>query len=192
MDRWNTNPFESRLRSLIEAQPAGHSLLQTFYRHPEIYRSDVDSIWRKGWLFAGHSCEIKKPGDFFTINVDTDSVVVVRDEKGKAHALHNVCRHRGSLICEDSCGQMKRMVCPYHQWTYALDGSLLHAPGMQKDLDKSELGLRRAQAREVEGLIFISLAEEPPTFDPAQEMVQTYLRPQGLTKAKVAKVVDYL
>ncbi len=192
MDRLNLDSSESRLQRLIAAQPARHSLLQPFYRDPDIYQADVERIWRKGWLLAGHSCEINKPRDFFTLNVDRDSIVVIRDEHGRAQALHNVCRHRGSLICETESGHVKRLVCPYHQWSYGLDGTLLNTPGMQKDLNKPELGLRSVHLRETEGLIFISLTKGPPTFEAAEEMLQNLLRPQGLRKAKVAKAVDYL
>ena len=86
MDRLNLDSSESRLQRLIAAQPARHSLLQPFYRDPDIYQADVERIWRKGWLLAGHSCEISKPGDFFTLNVDRDSIVVIRDEHGTAQA----------------------------------------------------------------------------------------------------------
>jgi Rieske 2Fe-2S family protein len=192
MDRWNNDPAESHVRRLIAAQPDGHSLLQAFYRDEKIYHCDLERVWRKGWLFAGHSGEISKPGDYFTLAVGQDSIVVVRDEKGEAHALHNVCRHRGSLICDDACGQVKRLVCPYHRWTYGLDGKLIGAPGMQEDLEKSELGLRRVALRETGGLVFISLAQNPTSFDAAQELLGEITRPQGLRNAKVAKAVDYL
>jgi Rieske 2Fe-2S family protein len=184
--------LQPRVRDLIAHQPAGHSMLREFYSDDEVYRLDCQRVWRRGWLFAGHACEISKPGDYFTLEVDSDSVIVTRDTNGQAQALHNVCRHRGSLICENSSGQVKKLVCPYHRWTYDLDGRLLHAPGMQEDLDKSELGLQSIHIRETAGLIFISLASEPPDFDAAQNVIATLAKPQGLTRAKVAKSVDYL
>src|SRR5262249_13169930 len=104
----------------------------------------------------------------------------------------NVCRHRGSGICDAPAGQVKRLVCPYHRWTYDLDGSLLHAPGMQEDLDKSALGLNSTHLRETAGLIFISLASRPPDFEPAHDLLGALAKPQGFCRAKVAKVVDYL
>src|SRR5438105_2853499 len=93
----NSGPGIS-IKDLVARQPAGHSLFQEFYCDAEIYRLDLERVWRRGWLFAGHSCEISKPGDFITLEMHADSVVVIRDENGEAHALHNVCRHRGSLI----------------------------------------------------------------------------------------------
>jgi Rieske 2Fe-2S family protein len=167
-------------------------MLREFYSDEEVYRLDCQRVWRAGWLFAGHSCEISKQGDYFTLEVDGDSVIVTRDGTGQARALHNVCRHRGSLICDKAAGQVKRLVCPYHRWTYDLDGRLLHAPGMQEDLDKSELGLQSINIRETAGLILISLASDPPDFDAAHDLLATLAKPQGLARAKVAKAVDYL
>lgn len=96
------------------------------------------------------------------------------------------------MICAELSGHLKRLVCPYHQWTYGLDGTLLACRGMQPELDKSRFGLHRVHAREVEGLIFISLAREPIPFERAHQTLAPLLKPQGFTRAKVAKTIDYL
>ncbi len=171
---------------------AGWSLPGPFYREDEVYRLDVERIWRTGWLFAGHSCELPRAGDYFTLEVDTDSVIVIRSEGGQIRAVHNVCRHRGSILCAADHGHATRIVCPYHQWIYGLDGSLLGCRGMPADLDKSQFGLQPVHLREVEGLIFISLAPEPPPFEPAHRELAPVLKPQGFGRAKVAKAVDYV
>lgn len=173
-------------------QPTGHSLLQAFYSDPDVYRADLDAVWRRGWVFAGHTCEIPNPGDYFELRLDADSILIIRDESGKVQALHNVCRHRGSLVCDEPCGHVKKLVCPYHRWAYHLDGSLLHAPGMQESLDKNSLGLKRVAHQETGGLIFICLAENPSDFNPARALLDPLLKPQGFERAKVAKCVDYL
>lgn len=184
------------MRTLIEPLIArcrpGWSLPGEFYSDEEIYRHDLARVWRTGWLFAGHACEIPKAGDFFTLEVDTDSIIVARGDRGEIHALHNVCRHRGSTICHEPAGHATRLVCPYHQWTYGLDGRLLGCRGMPDDLDKAQFGLIRIHAREVGGLIFISLAQNPSSFEPAFETLSPLLKPQGFHRAKVAKAVDYL
>jgi Rieske 2Fe-2S family protein len=186
-----SSALPSSVQEIISRQPPGHSLLQPFYSDPEIYRLDVERVWRKGWLFAGHSCEIPREGDFFTLEVDKDSILIVRGAGDKIHALFNVCRHRGSMIAEAGCGHVKKLTCPYHRWTYDLDGRLLAAPGMH-EVNKGELGLKPVAVREVEGLIFISLAEEPLDFDETSEVFAGYAKPQGFRRAKVAKAVDYL
>jgi len=151
----------------------------------------MEYIWRGGWLFAGHSCQIPNPGDYFLYPVEEDSLIIVRGDDGQARALYNVCRHRGSIICEAEEGHVKRFICPYHQWTYDRSGHLLLYRGMQDGLDKSELGMHSAHVREVEGMIFISLADHPLDFTPASEVIGPVAHPQGLTRAKVAKIMDF-
>jgi Rieske 2Fe-2S family protein len=182
----------TKVQSFIRDCQPGRSLPRPFYSDEEIYGADIEAVWRRGWLFAGHACEIPEPGDYFTFAVDTDSIIVIRGEAGAIHALHNVCRHRGSTICTESAGHASRLVCPYHQWTYGLDGKLLACRGMQETLDKSQLGLHRVHAREVEGLIFVCLASDPAPFEPAQETLALLIQPQGFRRAKVARAVDYL
>ncbi|HSR20518.1 MAG TPA: Rieske (2Fe-2S) protein, partial [Anaerolineales bacterium] len=169
-----------QLKQALERRRPGHGLPRDLYHDPLVYRAEMDFIWRSGWLFAGHSCQIPKPGNYFLYDVDGDSMIIVRGNDLQVHALYNVCRHRGSIICDAAQGSVKRFVCPYHQWTYDLDGRLLLWRGMQDGLDKSELGLHAAHAREVEGLIFISLSQAPPDFDPAYKTIAEVARPQGL------------
>lgn len=170
----------------------GWSLPGPFYSDDVVYRADLERIWRTGWLFAGHSCEIPKPGDYFTLEVDADSIIVLRAEDDTIRGFHNVCRHRGSLICTESAGHAKKLVCPYHQWTYGLDGNLLACRGMPEEFDKSGFPLKQVHVREFEGLIYLSLAESPSDPEPAAQLISSLARPQGFRKAKVAKVVDYL
>ena len=179
------------LRSLTAQYRPGWSLPGGFYSDPEVYRVDLERVWRRGWLFAAHSCELPKPGDYITLAVDTDSLIVIRGEDGVVRGLHNVCRHRGSLVCPEPAGHALRLVCPYHQWTYGDDGRLIACRGMPEDLDKSAFGLRPVHAREVQGLVYVSPAEEPPDFEPAARVLGSAVHPQGLTRAKVAKAVDY-
>src|SRR5579872_4155377 len=125
MDQSEDFSLPHRVRDLIARQPAGRSMLGQFYSDEEVHEVDCRRIWRTGWIFAGHSCEISKPGDYVTFEIDGDSIILIRDENGAAQALYNVCRHRGSLICDHSEGHVKKLVCPYHRWAYGLDGRLL-------------------------------------------------------------------
>lgn len=180
-----------RIHQLVASRQPGYGLPRPFYHDELVYRADLELIWRQGWLFAGHSCQIPEPGDYFTYQVDSDSVILVRADDGQVLAHHNVCRHRGSLICTESEGHVNRFICPYHQWTYAKDGRLLVWRGMQEELDKSQLGLHPVHVREVEGLIFISLAEAPPDFSEAYETIAPVVKPQGFRRAKVARMMDF-
>lgn len=186
-----SSPLSGRVEALLGKCRPGWSLPREFYFDEEIYRLDLERIWRRGWLFVGHSCEIPNAGDYFTLRVDTDSIIVIRAGDGVVRAFHNVCRHRGSQLCGEDHGHAMRLVCPYHQWTYGTDGKLLACRGMQDDLDKTQLGLHPVHAREVGGLIYVSLASNAPDFEPAQAVLGPAFRPQGLDRAKVAKIVDY-
>jgi Rieske 2Fe-2S family protein len=183
--------MQTHLESFLSRCRPGWSLSREFYSDEELYRTEVECIWRTGWLFAGHSCEIPKAGDYFTLSLDEDSIIVIRGESGAAQALHNVCRHRGSLICEAQSGHASRLVCPYHQWTYGLDGKLIACRGMH-EIDKSQFGLRRIALQEIEGLIFVSFAPEPSPFESARQALAPLLKTQGFARARIAKAVDYL
>lgn len=187
-----TQSFSPQFAQLLAEQQPGWSLAQPFYNDPQIYRLDVEKLIRPAWLFAGHSCQIPRPGDYFRYDVDGDSLVIVRGDDGQARALYNTCRHRGSLICLEEAGHVGKLVCPYHQWTYARDGRLLGCGGIPEEVDRSALGLAPAELREVAGLLFVSLADEPPDFAPAAEVFAAQAGPQGLDRAKVACQKDYV
>lgn len=192
LDNLTESPCDDFLDNAISACQAGYSLPGVFYSDQRIYQADLQRVWRTGWLFAGHSCQISTPGDYFTLEVDQDSLIIVRDDHGDARAHWNVCRHRGTQLCNEGSGRLGRIVCPYHQWTYDRDGTLASCRGMHESIDKSQLGLAAAHLRECSGFIFVSLAVQPPPFDQAEALIDRFARPQGLERAQVAKIVDYV
>ncbi len=173
-------------KALLASYRPGYSLPGAFYSDPEVYAEDFERIWQRGWLMAGHACEAAEPGDFFVYEIGDESLLIMRGDDGRLRALFNVCRHRGSVICSQPQGQVGKLVCPYHQWTYGRDGRLLGTGGMADALDRSQWGLHQAPLREVAGLVFVSLASNPPDFDEAYAAMEPEIRPQGLERAKVA------
>ncbi len=171
---------------LMRARRQGWSLEQPFYTDPDFFKLDMELIWYRDWLFVGHDCEVAKPGSFFTVQVGTYPVVVVRDREGRIRAFHNSCRHRGSRVCTASKGTSARLVCPYHQWTYDLDGKLLFARQMAEDFDPSAHSLKPVACESVAGYIFICLADEPADFQPFRTLMEPYFAPHKLSEAKVA------
>ena len=171
---------------LIQNRRQGFSLPQPFYIDPDFYRLDLELIWYREWLFVGHDCEIAKPGSYFTVQIGDYPVVVVRGRDGVIRALHNSCRHRGSRVCTGHKGVAARLVCPYHQWTYDLDGSLLFAREMGEDFCKQDFGMKPVACESVGGYIFICLAEEPADFAPFRSVMEPYFAPHNLPDAKVA------
>ena len=184
---------QALLDRLISEHKPGYALQRAFQTDPGIYQLDLERIWRRGWLFAGHTCQVKQPGDYFVFDVDTDSIIVIRGDDERIHALHNTCRHRGMKVCQAESGHVGRIVCPYHQWSYARNGELAACGGMDKegDLDRRDFGLHRVHVREVGGLIFVCLARDPIPFEEAERSLAALLRPQGLERAKVAATRSY-
>lgn len=180
------------IQQLVASCQEGYSLPGTFYQDEALYRHELEQIWRRGWLFAGHTCQIKRPGDYLVLTLETDSVIILRDDDGAVRAFHNVCTHRGTLLCVEEAGHARAIVCPYHQWTFSRKGTLMSCSGMPDDLDKGALALRPIAVETCEGLIFVSLAHTPPPFQPARELLAPFARPQGLERARVAKVIDYV
>jgi glycine betaine catabolism A len=184
---------QALLDRLIAHHKKGFALPREFQTDPGLYQLDLERIWRRGWLFAGHTCEVQRPGDYFVFDVDSDSIIVIRGDDGRVNALHNTCRHRGMKVCSADAGHVARLLCPYHQWSYARDGALVACGGMDRDgdLDRADFGLHRAHVREVGGLIFVCLAEAPTSFDGAERELAPMLRPQGLERARVAATRRY-
>ncbi|HYC13093.1 MAG TPA: aromatic ring-hydroxylating dioxygenase subunit alpha [Stellaceae bacterium] len=178
------------LAALIAEQPAGHSLAQPFYRDPRFFERDIERIFMRHWLCAGHASSLPRRGDYFLAEYGAESVIVARGEDGELRALVNVCRHRGSRICS-APGNARSLSCPYHGWTYGLDGKLLAARHMPADFDLGSHGLRRIELRVVAGLILISFAEHPLGLALAEKTIASCFEPYGWSEARVAQRKTY-
>ena len=120
-------------------------------------------------------------------------MLIVRDDDMQLRAFHNVCRHRGARLCQEHQGSVGNIVCPYHQWTYDLDGRLIHADHMGETFLREQHGLKKVHLRNLEGLVFICLADEAPTdFEEVAERMRPYLAPHRLNDCKVAAQVDLI
>ena len=179
------------LDAVLATRRDGHGMPRTFYHSDALYARELERIWYGGWLFAGFAFEIPNPGDFITLTVDATPILVMRDDSRAVRAFHNVCRHRGTLLCRAESGHVRAIVCPYHSWTYSRQGELMACHGMHEGVDKTKLGLRALHTEVCAGLIYVSLAETPPAFAPMREAFEPAARPQGFDRAKIAKVMDY-
>lgn len=188
-----TSPADRRrIDLLLAACRPGHALPGGFYGDPEVHAADVEAFWRRGWVFAAHACELKAPGDYVTLTIDSDPILVIRDDAGSLRGFHNVCTHRGTVLCRAEAGRVGRIVCPYHQWTFDRSGGLVSCRGMPDDLDRAGLDLAAVHVQELAGLVFVCLADEPPDFGPTRSLMEPLARPQGLERARVAAVRDYV
>jgi Rieske 2Fe-2S family protein len=141
------------------------TLPRRFYADPDFYCAELERFYFNRWICAGRADQIPKAGDYFTRTLSDDSVIVTRDGSGEIRALFNVCRHRGTRICEPPEGHfVDRIQCPYHAWTYDLEGRLLAAPHMPPGFCKDEYPLHRAGCEVWDGHVFIhfGMAESAP------------------------------
>ncbi|HEU0222283.1 MAG TPA: aromatic ring-hydroxylating dioxygenase subunit alpha [Paracoccaceae bacterium] len=177
---------EDRAFSLLASRGPNHALERDFYTSPDLHDLDLRQIFYREWLFAIPACEIPKTGNFVTMQVGAYPIVIVRGADGVIRAFHNSCRHRGSRICTTAEGSSPKLVCPYHQWTYELDGRLLYAREMGEGFDASRHGLKPVHCREVGGVVFVCLAAEAPEFTMLADHAARYLAPHRLHEAKIA------
>lgn len=174
------------LLSRLQAYQPTTPLPREFYTSPEEYQVDLEAIWYRDWLFVGHDCEIPRAGDYLTVQIGDYPVIVLRDRDNEVRAFHNSCRHRGSRICQEAHGHASRLVCPYHQWSYRLDGTLMAARDMGDGFDRSQYGLRPVHCARVAGYIWVCVAPVAPDLTPFATQAEPYLRPHQLQDAKVA------
>jgi len=138
-----------------------------FYTDPQLFALEQAKIFEEMWFCAARASDLPNPGSFRTVQIGTESVIISRARRG-IRAFFNVCRHRGARICTADAGEVKRnFQCPYHAWTYDLDGKLIAAPNLTKmpDIDRVDYGLRAIQVREWLGYVWVCLAEEAPSFE---------------------------
>ena len=183
---------EEYISDLVAARQPGWTLGREFYTEASIFGADIERVFRRNWLYAGHSSRIPNRGDYFLYEVAGESVILIRAQDGSVRALRNTCRHRGSRVCTAAAGHAPKLICPYHQWVYELDGTLLRARLMPADFDRSGFALRTVQVQIFCGLIFICLDADPPDFVRFVERVGQQLAPQNVDIARVVHQCEYV
>ncbi|MGB7243351.1 MAG: aromatic ring-hydroxylating dioxygenase subunit alpha [Sulfitobacter sp.] len=186
-----THPRPAGLDALINSCQRGTALPREFYTRDDIYHHDIGAYWNNSWIWVGHTSQIAAGGDFFLFEYGTESVIILRDNADKVRAYLNVCRHRGSRVCIEKQGQARVFSCPYHAWTYDLNGSLRGGREMGPDFDASQYGLFEAHVRVFEGMIFICTGEIAPDIDAGLEQMRPLVAPFDLANLKVAHSASY-
>lgn len=183
----------------LKVDPASEvrpTLPSRYYWANDIYELEKERIFYKSWVCAGRADEIENPGDFFVCTVADESVIVVRDKADDINAFYNVCRHRGTRLCSRESGRFEggAFACPYHGWTYALDGELIATPNMvdTPGFRLEEFPLYPVAVHLWQGFIFINLSSRPNPFGPALGEVGTKLSRYNLPGLRVGcrKVYD--
>jgi Rieske 2Fe-2S family protein len=172
-----------------------------YYYDPAIYAQEQERIFSYLWFCVGRVEMLTTVGSYFVVTVGQESVIVVRSADETLHAFLNVCRHRGARLCPEVTGQLKGSIqCHYHAWTYGLDGRLIGAPNVlsSQQFDRRAYGLLPIALEVWEGFIWLSLADNPPAFEPqvrepvierfgSYEPFSTY----QLSKLRVGKSISY-
>ncbi|MGM8931962.1 aromatic ring-hydroxylating oxygenase subunit alpha [Salinicola halophyticus] len=172
---------------MLDQRNPHFSLPQPFYNDSRLFALDMQHVFEKQWLFACMSCEIPAKGNFFKVEIGSNSIIVVRGAENRIQAFHNVCRHRGSRLCLKDKGKVAKLVCPYHQWTYELDGRLLFAGSdMGTEFDMSAYGLKPVAVKSAGGFVFINLSDDPEPIDDFLVSLEHYLSPYEMDNVKVA------
>ena len=151
-------------RKTAESFATGATTLpQAYFISPEIFAEEQETIFSAQWLLVGHQSQVARAGDFFVQEAAGESLIIARDKEGTIRGFYNVCRHRGTRLCEEQSGHSATIQCPYHAWTYALDGKLVGAPHMDvvKNFAKSDYSLQPVNLALWEGFIFVNLSDGP-------------------------------
>ncbi|PCH94942.1 MAG: (2Fe-2S)-binding protein, partial [Bacteroidetes bacterium] len=190
----NDNNFQKRGKDY----PITHgerTLPGKYYHDESIYQEEVDKIFYKFWIYACREEELPGVGDYKLIEVEDESIILVRDKEKKVKGHFNVCRHRGTQLCTEKKGNFKskNIQCPYHGWTYGLDGKLIGAPLMTKEdgFNKEDCSLHECHVHIWEGFVFISLAENPEPFEVQMEALVGKFKDWRMSELRIAHHIEY-
>ena len=169
------------------------SLPRKYFVSPDVFAKEQSEILSKRWLLVGHQSQIPKPGAYFLATIAGESVIVTRDQKSQVRGFYNVCRHRGTRLKEDACGHASAIQCPYHAWTYALDGRLIGAPHMDDvpGFDKADYALHRMNLGLWEGFIFVNLEKNPEPLEKWFSPLKGKFSHWNMSILQPAKRIDY-
>jgi Rieske 2Fe-2S family protein len=175
-----------KIRDLIGRCQADFTLPQAFYSDADLFAFDMAEVFTNSWLLVAFEAELPVPGAYLALTVGRNPIVLVRGRDQAIRAFHNTCRHRGSQICADGRGRSSNLVCPYHHWTYALDGRLIGAARMPADFSSAEYSLNPVAVGRAAGCIYIAIGPGAPDFAPFGAAICALLAPYRLAEAKLA------
>ena len=179
------------IKELLNNQQEDWSLDQKFYKDTSIFDLEKHTIFYNSWIFIGHESQIPNKGDFFVYKLLDEEIIVLRNKENKVKAFFNVCRHRGSRVCLEEKGNTSRFTCPYHSWTYNLDGKLLAAKSLREGIDKSKLGLHPCNIESASGMLLINLSDNPQSLKNLQSDLKEPFEMFGFKDLKVAAHKNY-
>lgn len=174
---------------------AGARTLESrWYTSPDVFALERELIFARGWCCVGRTEQLEKPGDYFLADVAGESLIVTRESVNAVRALYNVCRHRGTRMCQTQSGHFTGSIqCPYHAWTYGLDGALKVARNMTDvpGFRTADYPLREAASALWEGFVFVNLEDRPVPFERASEAILNRFARWNIAGLRTAKTICY-
>src|SRR5688572_6247955 len=179
------------------------TLPQRYFVSPEVFAQEQEAIFSRQWVLVGHQSQVERAGDFFVREVlpsqgsgttgAGESLIIARDREGTLRGFYNVCRHRGTRLCEEASGHSATIQCPYHAWTYALDGKLVGAPHMDavKNFAKGDYSLHPVKLAIWEGFIFVNLEKDSKPFEQVFAPLMGKFSHWNLPQLRLARRIEY-
>jgi Rieske 2Fe-2S family protein len=188
-----TLPSQGFRKTTESFVPGAKTLPQEYFISAELFAAEMEKVFAREWICVGHQGQIPQPGDFLLREIAGEKLIIVRDREGEIRAHHNVCRHRGTRLLEEPSGHCKTIQCPYHAWSYSLDGRLVGAPHMDNvpGFRKEDYPLHSAHAGIWEGLIFVSLAKSPKPLPEVFAPLEGKFSQWNLPQLKSLRRIDY-
>lgn len=165
-----------------------------YYCSPEVFAQEAERIFTRRWLYSGRTQSLPRQGSYFVRQLEGESLLVLRDQAGGLQAFYNLCRHRGTRLCQQSEGKFSRSIqCPYHAWTYDLQGRLTGAPNMKgvQGFEASDYPLISVAVQEWEGFIFLNLSAHPPPLSESLAAIWSKFKDWGLERLQAVRRIEY-
>src|SRR5215470_13980371 len=180
-------------KSAATFRPGAETLPQRYLVSQEIFAKELEKIFATNWVLVGHQSQLAEPGDYYLAEIDGESLIIMKDQRSTIRAFYNVCRHRGARVCEEQNGHATVIQCPYHAWTYALDGRLLGAPHMDETpgFNKTEYPLKPARLALWEGFIFLNLTDASASLEKWFEPLEGKFSHWNMATLRSAKRIEY-
>jgi Rieske 2Fe-2S family protein len=182
------------LSTVASFRQGARTLPARYYTSADLFDREQQYLLDTQWWCVGRAEQVRDPGAYFLQTMGAESIIVLRDRKGVLRAFYNVCRHRGTRICEESHGRFGETIqCPYHAWTYSTDGRLIGAPHMQEaeGFDKADFPLKSVAIHEWEGFLFIHLGHDPKPFEEALAPLLGRFDRFALPSLRIGKRIEY-
>ena len=184
---FNYIDFSEKLTATLDKSA---SLSKDRYISEDFMQSEWNGIWTKAWLFAGLESDLSETGDFFVYDIGRESIVITRNDENEISAFYNVCQHRGNKIVTLESGSFNKVSCPYHGWTYGLDGTLEHVPDRElfkEGVPCEEKSLKPVKVSVWAGLVFINMDESSSSLETFLGPIIDQLKPYKFEKMNLVK-----